>query len=1030
MNDPRGSLWRIWDLHVHTPFSALNNGFTASFDDYAKALLQRAVAMQVAAVGVTDYFSIQGYKKLRDILDDDTRVRHLCGDEVADAARSILFVPNIELRTNTIVRSADGNDHRVNFHVLFSDEVTADQIEEDFLREVKFTAEGTPSGTDEEWPLTIRNLEILGQRLKAQHAAFADRTDIDVGMMNAVVDHGSISDILERKRSIFSNRYILAVPADEDLAECRWNGQGHLARKLMIQKSHILFSANAKTREFALGLRHPSVAEFIAEFKSLKPCVHGSDAHDEAHLFTPDKQRFTWIKADPTFAGLKRIFREPDSRVFIGPKPPALDRQRTNTTRYCNVLSFAKESDSVLEEHWFSGDVPLNTGLVAVIGNKGSGKSALADCLGLVGNSPREHHFSFLHPDKFRRPRERKAEQFRASLQWLSGDVHSHKLSDAVDSTAVETIKYIPQNYLEAICNEVAGGEGSEFDKELKSVIFSHVPDHERLKCESFDELMAFRTKETHDHISLLQRKVRGFNELIVDLNAKLADEHRQGLEKQLKHKQAELAAHIQSPPDKVIPPDKDPAVEDQNVKLAAEIERLRGEVEKIDGTLAEITAQNKQTLRRKALAEKLKAKLDNLQRTYDDFAATSAECAELGIELKDVVTFEVRLAKIEDIIADALLESHDLSGKLLEDEEGTPAHTKKQHLAKVTELRQTMSVANQRYQQHLEDLAKWEARRKEIEGAPDVPESLAHIKAQIEELQKLPGELETIRGERLATVAAIYQEIDNLAQMYASLYSPIERAIAGDPLKDRGLEIGFKVSIVPENFEARLFGLIQQGRRGTFCGVEEGQKRLRKMLREADFSTVQGVEAFVAAIDEAMAFDLRDDGRQPVRITDLVKKGIEPVDVYDFVFGLDYLLPRYALTWGFRTLDQLSPGERGALLLVFYLLVDNETIPLVIDQPEENLDNESVYRMLVPCIKKAKEQRQVIIVTHNPNLAVVCDADQVIYCEMDKPAGNRITYTTGAIENPVINRHIVDVLEGTRPAFEMRDAKYKIVDE
>ncbi len=165
------------------------------------------------------------------------------------------------------------------------------------------------------------------------------------------------------------------------------------------------------------------------------------------------------------------------------------------------------------------------------------------------------------------------------------------------------------------------------------------------------------------------------------------------------------------------------------------------------------------------------------------------------------------------------------------------------------------------------------------------------------------------------------------------------------------------------------------------------------------------------------------------MRIADLVKKGVEPVDVYDFVFGLEYLFPRYALTWGDRTLDQLSPGERGALLLVFYLLVDNDTIPLVIDQPEENLDNESVYRMLVPCIKKAKERRQVIIVTHNPNLAVVCDADQVIYCEMDKPGGNRVTYTTGAIENPLINHHIVDVLEGTRPAFDVRDAKYKLVD-
>ena len=1029
MNDPRGSIWRIWDLHVHTPYSVLNNGFPADFDEYATKLLQRTVAMQVAAVGITDYFSAEGYKKLREILDDDARITALCGAEVAEAVRRVLFIPNIELRTSIIVRSPDGNDRRVNFHVLFSDEITPDQIEEDFLREVKFTAEGTPSGTDEEWPLTLRNLEILGQRLKAQHEPFAGMSDLEVGMMNAVVDHGSVSEILERKRSIFGNRYLLAVPADEDLSECSWNGQGHLARKVMIQKSHMLFSANPGTRAFALGLRHPSVEDFIGEFKSLKPCVHGSDAHDEEHMFVPDEQRYTWINADPTFAGLKRLLREPDSRVFIGPEPPALDRQRTNTTRYCDLLTFAKEPDSPLDEHWFSGDVPLNTGLVAVIGNKGSGKSALADSLGLVGNSPRESHFSFLHPDKFRRPRERKAEQFQALLHWLSGDVDTRRLSDSVDATSVETIKYIPQNYLEAICNEVAGGKGSEFDKELKSVIFSHVPDEERLECDSFDELMDFRTNETREHIALLKRRLRGLNERIVALNARLTDEHRQGLEQQVKHKQAELTAHVKTKPEEIRPPDKDPAVEDQNAKLAADIEQMRAEVEEIDATLAEIATKNKQVLRRKALAEKLKAKLDNLQRTFEEFAASFSECEELGINLKDVVTFEIRLAKVEKIIADALLESQDLSGKLLEDEDGTPAHTRKQLLTKVADLRRNMNAANQRYQQYLEDLAKWEARRKEIEGAPDVPESLAYFTAQIEELQKLPAELEVIKGEREATVQAIYQEIDSLARMYASLYSPIEKAIAGDPLRDRGLEIGFKVSIVPENFETRLFGLIHQGRRGTFCGVEEGQKRLRKMLREADFSAPQGVLSFVKAIDEALSFDLRDDGRQPVRIADLIRKGIEPVDVYDYVFGLEYLFPRYALTWGERMLDQLSPGERGALLLVFYLLVDKDTIPLVIDQPEENLDNESVYRMLVPCIKQAKEKRQVIIVTHNPNLAVVCDADQVIYCEMDKPGGNRITYTTGAIENPTINRHIVDVLEGTRPAFDVRDAKYKLVD-
>lgn len=1029
MNDPRGSIWRIWDLHVHTPCSALCNGFPADFDEYATVLLRRAAEKEIAAVGVTDYFTADGYRKLREVLDDDSRLTELCGSEAADAVRRILFIPNIELRTSTIVRRSDGSDSRVNFHVLFSNEITPDQIEEDFLREVKFTAESNPGATDEAWPLTRRNLEILGQRLKDQHRPFAGKSDLAVGMMNAVVDHGQVSEILERKRSIFGNRYLLAVPSDEDLSECSWDGQGHLARKLMIQKSHILFSANGSTRDFALGLRHPSVEEFVAEFKSLKPCVHGSDAHDVEHLFIPDGERYTWIKADPTFAGLKRILREPDSRVFIGPGPPALDRQRTNPTRYCDLISFTKKPDSTLDEHWFSGDVPLNTGLVAVIGNKGSGKSALADSLGLVGNSPRELHFSFLHPNKFRRPRERKAEQFQASLRWVSGDVDVCQLSDNVEATAVETIKYIPQNYLETICNEVAGGEGSEFDKELKSVIFSHVPDDQRLGCDSFDQLMDFRTNETHEHIELLQRKLHDLNGRIIALNDKLTDEHMQGLEQQLRHKQAELTAHMDAKPDEVPKPDKDPAAEDQYTKLAEEIQEVRATLDDVQEEIGKITAKNKRAVRRKALAEKLKAKLENLQRTFDDFAANCSECAELGIDLKDIVVFEIHLDKVDEIITNLLWESTDLSQKLLEDVEGTPAFVRKELLSKVGELRRTMDAPNQLYQQYLEDLAKWEAQRKEIEGKADIPETLAYYKARIEEIKKLPTNLEALKSDRVTTVRAIYQEIDALASMYASLYSPIEEAIAVDPLTEQGLQIGFKVSIVPENFEERLFGLVHQGRRGTFCGVEEGQKTLRKLLREADFSTPEGVLDFVEKIDTALAFDLRASEKQPVRIADLVRKGTEPVDVYDYVFGLEYLFPRYALTWGARALDQLSPGERGALLLVFYLLVDKDTIPLVIDQPEENLDNESVYRMLVPCIKQVKEKRQVIIVTHNPNLAVVCDADQVIYCDMDKPGGNRITYTTGAIENPAINHHIVDVLEGTRPAFDIRDAKYKLLE-
>ena len=99
--------------------------------------------------------------------------------------------------------------------------------------------------------------------------------------------------------------------------------------------------------------------------------------------------------------------------------------------------------------------------------------------------------------------------------------------------------------------------------------------------------------------------------------------------------------------------------------------------------------------------------------------------------------------------------------------------------------------------------------------------------------------------------------------------------------------------------------------------------------------------------------------------------------------------------------------------------------MPLIIDQPEGNLDNYTIAKVLVDCIRAARETRQVFIVTHNPNLAVVCDADQVIYASMDKTGGNTVSYIMGSLENPKISEHVTDVLEGTRPAFRVRDGKY-----
>lgn len=172
---------------------------------------------------------------------------------------------------------------------------------------------------------------------------------------------------------------------------------------------------------------------------------------------------------------------------------------------------------------------------------------------------------------------------------------------------------------------------------------------------------------------------------------------------------------------------------------------------------------------------------------------------------------------------------------------------------------------------------------------------------------------------------------------------------------------------------------------------------------------------------------DHRSKPHATCSVSEQLRSGVEPVALLDAIFGLSYLTPKYQLKWGGKNIDELSPGERGTLLLIFYLLIDRRDIPLIIDQPEDNLDNQTVYDMLVKCLREARNRRQVIIVTHNPNLAVVSDADQIIHSQIDKQNNcNKVTYTCGSIENPVTNLHSITVLEGTSPAFVHREQKYQ----
>lgn len=139
-----------------------------------------------------------------------------------------------------------------------------------------------------------------------------------------------------------------------------------------------------------------------------------------------------------------------------------------------------------------------------------------------------------------------------------------------------------------------------------------------------------------------------------------------------------------------------------------------------------------------------------------------------------------------------------------------------------------------------------------------------------------------------------------------------------------------------------------------------------------------------------------------------------------------------------------MSPGKRGLVLLNLFLHLSNATHPILIDQPEDNLDNRTIYEQLKTFIRQQKKKRQIILVTHNANLVVSTDAECVIIANQSGQNSGKdnktyqFEYCSGAIEDSFerpeeegvlyqkgIRQHICEILEGGVDAFREREVKY-----
>ena len=149
------------------------------------------------------------------------------------------------------------------------------------------------------------------------------------------------------------------------------------------------------------------------------------------------------------------------------------------------------------------------------------------------------------------------------------------------------------------------------------------------------------------------------------------------------------------------------------------------------------------------------------------------------------------------------------------------------------------------------------------------------------------------------------------------------------------------------------------------------------------------------------------------------------------WLYGTEHVRIQYSIDYDGLDIRKLSPGTRGIVLLLLYLALDDaDDRPLIIDQPEENLDPKSIFDELVGLFLIAKAKRQVIMVTHNANLVVNTDADQIIVAHAGPLPRGRLppmSYLSGGLENENIRRAVCDILEGGEMAFRERARRLRV---
>jgi len=982
----RGSEWRKWDLHIHTKNTNKNDQFTSSnMEDFLYEFFKKAIEKKISAIGITDYFSIDRYRDVVDYqenIDDkkDGEGKQLFNEDERKYIKNIFLFPNIELR---MLPSTD-KGRLINIHFIFNPKFVT-KLENDFFGELK---------NQDNFKMNRQGIIDYGKKLKP------NITDNGIaykeGINKFALDVKTIKNLLDKNSEIEENSIVIVSNSSNDGAsglqkhyDLFENEDGGLdgVRKTIYEISDAIFSANPKDIKFFLGRKSQDtdgynnnvylkdIKEVIDRVGSLKPCLVGSDAHKEDNLFT----KFTWIKADLTFEGLKQIIYEPEERVRIQEEEPDFkeDKEIIDKVKFIS-----------LNNKFSNEEIYLNPNLNVIIGGKSSGKSILLYSIAKTLLADTKDKLLFKNNWEERYSLKSIDSGFDFEITTKAGI--SQKISDREDghNSLIPNIKYIPQNELVKLAEPELSGKGESLNKLVRNLI-----------CEDTDSKQKY-----DDFIKNVKQYDKEREELINSYFETL--DNIQNLETELKTKSNKevLQTNIKTNSEKVEELNKKAGLSDEQIQQYKNFQEQQQQNQKRRELFNSDFSQTNTFL------QELNKELSNLQERKNTFLQSIHKNEFRGYYQDKLKFIDDSIVQLQGLISEI--------GTIINSEEKRVFNTDnifKEELKQINYEKSNIEEELKPYQQN-EDI------KKQIRILEEFIENDGKLLSEIDSLNKKIEE----KRQSIETIKA------NLFELYKNSHYEYINIIR--QLKDRTIELekdGLRIRGIAQFNFPKFRREIISFTHGTYndndkyCILDENRSRIFETNYDELISNISKM------FNEIMTSEYRI---KTISKKEAVKKLLN-----------DYFYDYWEITYKNDKLGEMSTGKASFVILMLIIGLSKSKSPILIDQPEDNLDNRSVSENIISYLRNKKIERQIILVTHNANIVVNADAENVIVANQkgqnDKETSSiyKFDYINGAIENTFakieaetdllksmgIKEHIADIVEGGKEAFKNREKKY-----